>query len=552
MLTADKKNSSTMRILSLRIGLAMTALIILFFTGCGQGQPSADKKIAVDSVIRDTIAPKDIVGNFSDQSELKFDSTAIDQFIGEHPLFKPYRRDFTRFYSSRKYTYAWHNPTGLIEQSHILYNRVMQLRDNGVQDPAPYVEEYNQMMEDQSQGLSPQRELMLTGQYLYYAGKVLTGIPESDTRSIEWYIPRKKTDYAVLLDSLLKGKANTNELMLPIYYKLQEKLKAYYEIERKGSWITIKPDRKKYAEGDSSPVIREIRKKLFLAGDLSKDNQSEVFDAELKSGIMEFQRRYGMKEDGIAGPGVLKEMAAPLSKRIEQIIVNMERCRWLPNETNEDYLFVNIPQFKLIAMENDSMVFSCNVVVGKATNKTVIFRGDMKYVVFSPYWNVPNSIINKEIIPAMRRNPNYLAKHNMEYYNGGKIRQKPGPNNSLGLVKFLFPNSFNIYLHDTPSKSLFNEDKRAFSHGCIRVSEPFQLAKYLLRHTDNWTDEKIRAAMNSGNEQYVTLKKTVPVYLVYFTAFVDPKGKLNFRDDIYGRDTELKKMLFAKNHNSIK
>jgi murein L,D-transpeptidase YcbB/YkuD len=203
-------------------------------------------------------------------------------------------------------------------------------------------------------------------------------------------------------------------------------------------------------------------------------------------------------------------------------------------------------------MENDSMVFSCNVVVGKATNKTVIFRGDMKYVVFSPYWNVPNSIINKEIIPAMRRNPNYLAKHNMEYYNGGKIRQKPGPNNSLGLVKFLFPNSFNIYLHDTPSKSLFNEDKRAFSHGCIRVSEPFQLAKYLLRHTDNWTDEKIRAAMNSGNEQYVTLKKTVPVYLVYFTAFVDPKGKLNFRDDIYGRDTELKKMLFAKNHNSIK
>jgi murein L,D-transpeptidase YcbB/YkuD len=202
-------------------------------------------------------------------------------------------------------------------------------------------------------------------------------------------------------------------------------------------------------------------------------------------------------------------------------------------------------------MEKDSMVFSCNVVVGKSTNKTVIFRGDMKYVVFSPYWNVPNSIINKEILPAMRRNPNYLAKHNMEY-NGGKIRQKPGPNNSLGLVKFLFPNSFNIYLHDTPSKSLFNEDKRAFSHGCIRVAEPFQLAKYLLRHDGNWTEEKIRAAMNSGNEQYVTLKKTVPVYLVYFTAFVDPRGKLNFRDDIYGRDTELKKMLFTKNHNSIK
>jgi L,D-transpeptidase YcbB len=525
--------------------------ILALALSCSEAKNKPAKNTIATTASVDTIMPADIVGNFSDQSELRFDSTEINQFINEHPAFRSYRKDFTRFYSGRNYTYAWHSPTGLIEQSHILYNRVVQLKDNGVLDPAPYVDEYTQMMEDQSQGLSPQRELMLTGQYLFYAGKVLTGIPESDTRSIEWYIPRKKMDYASLLDSMLSGKTDTRKLMLPVYYKLQEKLKAYYEIERKGSWITIKPDRKKYAEGDSSPVIREIRKKLFLAGDLANNNQSNVFDAELKSGIMEFQRRYGMKEDGIAGPGVLKEMAAPLSKRIEQIIVNMERCRWLPNETNEDYLYVNIPQFKLVAMENDSMVFSCNVVVGKSTNKTVIFRGDMKYVVFSPYWNVPNSIINKEILPAMRRNPNYLAKHNMEY-NGGKIRQKPGPNNSLGLVKFLFPNSFNIYLHDTPSKSLFNEDKRAFSHGCIRVSEPFQLAKYLLRHTDNWTDEKIRAAMNSGNEQYVTLKKTVPVYLVYLTAFVDPRGKLNFRDDIYGRDAELKNMLFAKNHNSIK
>ncbi|HSF45714.1 MAG TPA: L,D-transpeptidase family protein [Chitinophagaceae bacterium] len=540
-----------MSVSRLKKGGFMVSLMMLLFLGCQQGRSGADKQVNTVTVVTDTIAPTDVVGNFSDQTELKFDSSAIDQFIQDHPVFETYRSDFTRFYSHRKYTYAWHNKSGLIEQSHILYNRVMQLRDNGVQDPAPYVEEYNQMMEEQSQGLSPKRELMLTGQYLYYAGKVLTGIPESDTRSIEWYIPRKKMDYAVLLDSLLSGKTKTNELMLPVYYRLREKLKVYYEIERKGSWVTIKPNRKKYEVGDSSPVIREIRKKLFMAGDIAIDNQSEVFDTDLKNGVIEFQRRYGMKEDGIAGSGVLREMAAPLSKRIEQIIINMERCRWLPNETNEDYLYVNIPQFKLVAMEKDSIAFSCNVVVGKSTNKTVIFRGDMKYVFFSPYWNVPPSIIRNEILPAMKRNPNYLQKHNMEY-NGGRIRQKPGPANSLGLVKFLFPNSFNIYLHDTPSKSLFKEDKRAFSHGCIRVSEPFKLAKYLLRHDDKWTDEKIRTAMNSGNEQYVTLKKTVPVYLVYFTAFVDPQGKLNFRDDIYGRDSELKKMLFAKNHNSIK
>jgi murein L,D-transpeptidase YcbB/YkuD len=245
-------------------------------------------------------------------------------------------------------------------------------------------------------------------------------------------------------------------------------------------------------------------------------------------------------------------MSAPLSKRIEQIIVNMERCRWLPAEEETHFLMVNIPQFKLLAIEDGATTWSSDVVVGKATNKTVIFKGDMKYVVFSPYWNVPNSITKNEIIPGIRKNPNYLAKHNMEYYDGGKIRQKPGPNNSLGLVKFLFPNSFNIYLHDTPSKNLFNESKRAFSHGCIRVAKPMELAQYLLKPDANWNQEKIMAAMNSGKEQYVTLKNTVPVYLVYLTAFVDEKGKLNFRDDIYNRDLHLRDMLFSQNPPPIK
>jgi murein L,D-transpeptidase YcbB/YkuD len=207
---------------------------------------------------------------------------------------------------------------------------------------------------------------------------------------------------------------------------------------------------------------------------------------------------------------------------------------------------VNIPQFLLMAHRGNNIEWSCPVVVGKSTNKTAIFKGTMKYVVFSPYWNVPRSIMNKEILPAMRRNKNYLENHDMEW-NGGKIRQKPGPQNSLGLVKFLFPNSFNMYLHDTPSKSLFKEEKRAFSHGCIRVSEPKKLAVFLLENDPEWTSEKIDEAMNSGKEQYVTLRKTVPVYIVYFTAFVDDKGKLNFREDIYHRDNQLRDMIFTKN-----
>ncbi len=479
---------------------------------------------------------------------MRFDSAAIPAFLNQYPLFKEYKEEFSRFYTSRQFAYAWHQPDSRpIEQSSILYNRVFNIDENGLPKNIPYANVYTQLMEDITPDSMLARELMITGQYLVFAGKVLAGIPESDTRSLNWYIPRKKIEYASLLDSILSGNLQAlNKLIYPQYYMLRDRLKQYHEIEKKGTWIALKADRNKYKLGDSSPVIRQIRQKLYYAGDIASNNESPVFDEILFEGIMEFQRRFGLKQDGVAGPGVLKEMSAPLSKRMEQIMVNMERCRWLPNETSNKYLAVNIPQFQLIAFTGDSIAWTCNVVVGSTTNKTVIFKGDMKYVVFSPYWNVPQSIINKEILPAMKRNKNYLQKHNMEW-NNGKVRQKPGPRNSLGLVKFLFPNSFNIYLHDTPSKSLFKEDRRAFSHGCIRVSEPRKLAAFLLEDSPEWNTSKINEAMNSGKEQYVTLKKTVPVYLVYLTAFVDSRGKLNFREDIYNRDNQLKDMIFAKN-----
>lgn len=528
-------------------------IILIALASCAQTGEKKDVQNASLVPPPDSIPNTTIAGNFSSQTELRFDSTRVDSFFKAYPLFRRYASDYLSFYSNRKYAYAWHNEKGLIEQSSILYNRILQIRDNGVNPEIPYEDVYKTMMEDAATGLSTDRELMLTGQYLAYAKKVLTGISEARMKDVEWYIPKKKMDYAALLDSALSGrKLDTRKLLFPQYYQLRDKLNAYYEIEKKNSWVTIKADKKKYQLGDSSEVVKQIRKKLFMAGDIVNNNESAVFDQELADGIKEFQRRYGLKEDGVAGAGVLKEMSTPLSKRIEQILVNMERCRWLPAEEESNFLMVNIPQFKLLAVENGAITWSSDVVVGKATNKTVIFKGDMKYVVFSPYWNVPNSITKNEIIPGIRKNPNYLAKHNMEYYDGGKIRQKPGPSNSLGLVKFLFPNSFNIYLHDTPAKALFGETKRAFSHGCIRVAKPMELAQYLLKSDLNWDEEKIRAAMNSGKEQWVTLKKTVPVYLVYLTAFVDNKGKLNFRDDIYNRDQHLKEMLFSENPASIK
>ncbi len=197
-----------------------------------------------------------------------------------------------------------------------------------------------------------------------------------------------------------------------------------------------------------------------------------------------------------------------------------------------------MPAFKLYSYQNDSLAWSMNVVVGKAQHKTVIFNGNIKYVVFSPYWNVPSSIVRKEIPPAIRKNRNYLQRHQMEWF-GSQLRQKPGPNNSLGLVKFLFPNSHSIYLHDTPAKSLFNESARAFSHGCIRLEDARKLAIYLLQQDPDWNVQRIDSAMHAGVERTVTLKKSMPVYIAYFTAWVGRDGKLNFRRDIYDRDKRL-------------
>ena len=182
------------------------------------------------------------------------------------------------------------------------------------------------------------------------------------------------------------------------------------------------------------------------------------------------------------------------------------------------------------------------VVVGTELNKTAVFSGMMNNVVFSPYWNVPSSILAKEVLPAIRRNSNYLNKNHMEW-NGKSVRQKPGPWNALGKVKFLFPNSHSIYLHDTPSKSLFSRDQRAFSHGCIRVEDPRRLAIYVLRHQPEWTEEKIDEAMNAEKEKYVKINQPIPVIITYLTAWVNPNGQLNFRKDIYKRDSRFAKML---------
>jgi murein L,D-transpeptidase YcbB/YkuD len=255
----------------------------------------------------------------------------------------------------------------------------------------------------------------------------------------------------------------------------------------------------------------------------------------------------GISADFFITARLVSSLNVPLKDRIKSIIFNMERCRWISSDfyQAEEYIFINIPSYEMNYFKDRKKILNSKVVVGKVMNQTVIFSGMLQYVVFSPYWNVPKSIIDKEIMPAIKKNKNYLAQHNMEW-NDGNIRQKPGPKNSLGLVKFLFPNSNSIYLHDTPSKSLFKEEKRAFSHGCIRLEKPIELAYLLVKDDKNWTMEKLNDAFHSKKEIWYTLKKKIPVYIGYFTAWVNDSDEVQFYDDVYARDECLTPFLFSE------
>ena len=301
-------------------------------------------------------------------------------------------------------------------------------------------------------------------------------------------------------------------------------------------------------EGDSAVAIAQIRKRLFITGDLSNDSGKTLFDSELKDGLAKYETRHNRKADGIITTTLAKELSIPVEDRIKTIIVNMERCRWIDPAvmSAKELVAVNIPSYKLNYMKEGKSVLESKIVVGKEMNKTVVFSGNISYIVFSPYWNIPKSIIEEEIKPGMEKNSNYLEDKNMEW-NDGNVRQKPGKANSLGLVKFMFPNSNNIYLHDTPSKSLFNKESRAFSHGCVRVEKARDLAIAIMDDQNKMSASAIDKAMNKGTEQSVSLKRKIPVYIAYFTAWADKDGNVEFYEDIYNRDNRLAQLLYKKN-----
>ena len=433
--------------------------------------------------------------------------------------------------------------------------------------------------------------MALTASYFNYASDFYRGrVDPSSKNSVNWEVKRNKIKLHKALQTILQERESTYpyyefEALHAGYIRLRYALQTYRELQQKGGWPKIElQGTKSLKKGDSAQAVAFLRMRLNPTQTIDpNDKRYWHFDEKLAAQVKKFQMLNGLKEDGVVGGGTLKALNVPIEDRIEQIMINMERWRWIPKRMvpkslDQKYIWVNIPEYKLYIYEdpdNDpeaereyKEVMSMRVVVGKTMNATPIFSEKMEYVVLAPYWNVPNSIVEREIKPKMLNNPDWLATQNMEIVTKERnpqpispydidwenvteknfqymVRQKPGPKNSLGSMKFLFPNEHAIYLHDTPANALFSQTERNFSHGCVRLEKPMQLAKYVLQDMPEWDEQRIRDTINTGEETWITLPKKIQVYLVYFTSWVDEEGNVHFRDDLYGHDKALKQEYFG-------
>ncbi|AXY76811.1 hypothetical protein D3H65_23680 [Paraflavitalea soli] len=482
-------------------------------------------------------------------SDVFLDSASMESFIAEQKLNDTVSTGMRNFYNARNYQYAWFASDGLTEQALAFRNLYDYTKDSGTTEKRLDRRLEGLMANDSlrvtaSNADIRKTELLLTWRYVNYVWEHYSG-DKARTAALAQLVPSRK--YPVM--EMARAVLDDNESPNKNYKALKQQLATYVAIERKGGWATIPASRKKLKKGSIDTAVVLIKKRLQATGQLPASDTSAVFNDQLITAVKGAQSGYGFTADGVVTPMLIKELNVPVTKRIEQLLVNLERMRWMPAEPSGSLIWVNIPAFKLYVQDGSKQLFNMDIVVGKEGHSTVMFSGNLNQVVFSPYWNLPENIVKKEVLPQIEKNSHYLAENNMEVTGEEDgvpvIRQLPGDKNQLGKIKFLFPNRFNIYFHDTPFKELFNKDKRAFSHGCIRLREPVKLAEYLLVDQPEWTPAKIDSAMNSGKEKYVRVKDPVPVLIYYYTAWVDENNQLQFREDIYGHDERLAKKMFA-------
>jgi L,D-transpeptidase YcbB len=529
---------------TLRRVLAVAFLAALTFTGCRQREIPPE----VSQIIQSTVLAETLPASIKEEKERA-------RAWGE----------MRHFYQKRQFQPAWLTAKGPRPQTAELLKAIDASAAEGL-DPRRYqrdrlasllheVEQAKDLDDPAAQRLLAYTDMHLTYSFLTLGAHLATGRQQPDTLRIDWYTKPRNVDLDARLEKALADEGNLDDALRTLrppedgYKPLIDALARYRQIAAQGGWPAIAPA-EKLVPGARAESVGRLKDRLRAEGDLPAlpegATESYVFDESVAPAVARFQKRHGLEATGKVDKETLAELDVPVADRIRQLELNLERWRWLPSDLGNRYIRVNIPEYKMALIENGKPALEMRVVVGKAQqSRTPVFSDKMTYLELNPAWNIPQGIAEEEILPKAAGDPGYLARNNIEVVSEGsqtRLRQRPGPDNPLGQVKFMFPNEHDIYLHDTPADHLFAEAERDLSHGCIRLERPMDLAHYLLKGSD-WTPEKLQEALASGEQKSIELPKPLPVHLLYFTAWVDKDGTVQFRRDVYGHDAKLAKAL---------
>jgi len=485
------------------------------------------------------------------------------------------------FYKARNYQPAWsHN--GRLVEAETLVKAVEEAYGDGLTPDYYHLslikslagKDVKELSFDQT--MLADLDILLTDAFFTLSCHLSGGCVDPVIRETEWFAQQRKVDVSSVLEQALREK-QIREVLMKLrpeqgsYNRLRQALARYRDFLSKGEWPLVLGGSSLKKELVSERVL-VLRRRLVASGDLEADaaEGGDYFDEKLEQAVIVFQKRHGIKADGIVGPATFDALNVPLEQRIRQIELNMERMRWIPDTVEQSSIVVNIANFQLDVIEKGKSVLSMKVVVGKPFQRTPVFTAKLTSLVINPSWNVPVSIAQKEILKKIKNNPQYITEQNIKVLRGWgsqkneidpetidwsginadklayRFRQEPGPLNALGHIKFMLPNKFDVYLHDTPAKRLFSESVRTFSHGCIRIEKPLELAEYVMKDAPGWTQEKLLAAIKKGAEQAILTPHPLDVHFLYLTAWVDEEGVLQFRNDVYKRDKQLDEALRKK------
>ncbi|NIR31847.1 MAG: L,D-transpeptidase family protein [Gammaproteobacteria bacterium] len=486
------------------------------------------------------------------------------------------RATLMQFYDARGYRPLWIDAGGPTPAARVLRAALANADREGL-DPADYpVAVIDKLAESAWPSALTDLELLLTQELVHYVRDAALGRLSPRAVDSELFLRTGDIEHLALLERAAAAAQDLDDFLdaampsNPVYRRLRRALARYRRIERAGGWpvLVAGPALKEGVRSARVPVLRE---RLEATRDITVPaSEPDHFDSALTLAVQRFQRRHGLEADGVVGPATRAQLNVPVRTHIRQIVVNMERWRWMPDDLGYRYILVNLAGFELEVVESGQVVMELRTVVGRPYRRTPIFSADMTYLEFNPTWTIPPTILREDILPHVREDPRYLIERNIRVFSGWtedarelhplaidwasvapsripyRLRQEPGPKNPLGRVKFMFPNPFHVYLHDTPSRELFARTVRTFSSGCIRVEQPLRLAAYLLADQPGWTDERMRQIIDSGKTTVVRLSTPMPVHLSYLTVWIGEGGTIHFRDDVYGRDALLDNALSAK------